>query len=442
MQLITILLYVVAILAILSGFAVFFGARKDEKMHAFHWLLATIGASLWTVSIAAFISLNPEHGNMAPVIIAGIYISPLLMDIGMLCFISWKNVIGKICSILFTIVSIAVAALMIYDPSLLYSGYELSSRGNSVTLTGEWFSLLHAGVIIVGTLVMYVMLLIQIIKARSKNIRSGNLFFLVALSIAGTLSLIFDVIMPLMGRYDVIWPGPLGMATTVIAVYYAILRYRMMQLSASWLKVLSYVILMTSAAIVYMVIFFIIFTALFKIPNPSASIFILNFIMIVIVLLLMPVLNELSAFINSLINTGQVDLGYVVRKLNHLATNVNLNELADFLADHLHFSYIGFLIDGRLYGSSALALSTSEIREVSKLKTPEKGIWQEFNQPVSEAFHRLDINAVAQLNNAKGKPFGQILVGKPQGKMSFEHRDLVQLEMIINLVAALIDTKA
>lgn len=216
----------------------------------------------------------------------------------------------------------------------------------------------------------------------------------------------------------------------------------MMQLSASWLKVLSYVILMTSAAIVYMVIFFIIFTALFKIPNPSASIFILNFIMIVIVLLLMPVLNELSAFINSLINTGQVDLGYVVRKLNHLATNVNLNELADFLADHLHFSYIGFLIDGRLYGSSALALSTSEIREVSKLKTPEKGIWQEFNQPVSEAFHRLDINAVAQLNNAKGKPFGQILVGKPQGKMSFEHRDLVQLEMIINLVAALIDTKA
>lgn len=443
MQLITILLYVVATLAILSGLAVFLGARKDDKAHGLHWLIATIGASLWTAGIATFISLKPEYEAIAPVVILwGIYIAPLLMDIGMMCFLLWKSTFGKIISVLFAVVSIALAALMIYNPSLLYSSYEISPKGNSVFLTGKWFSLTYAGVIITGTTIMLIALLCQTVKARSKNIRSGNLFFLVALSIAGVLSLVFDIIMPLLGRYDVIWPGPLGMATTVIAVYYAILRYRMMQLSASWLRVLSYIILMTSAAIVYMVIFFIIFTALFKIPNPSASIFILNFIMIVIVLLLMPVLNELSAFINSLINTGQVDLGYVVKKLNHMATNVNLNELADFLADHLHFAYIGFLIDGRLYGSSALALSTSELREVSKLKTPEKGIWQEFNQPVSDAFHRLDINAVAQLNNAKGKPFGQILVGKPQGKMSFEHRDLIQLEMIINLVAAVIDTKA
>ena len=229
---------------------------------------------------------------------------------------------------------------------------------------------------------------------------------------------------------------------TVIAIYYAILRYRLMHLASSWLKILSYIILISSASIIYMVIFFIIFTALFKIPNPSASIFILNFIMIVIVLLLMPVLNEVTAFINSLISTGQIDLAYIVKKLNHMATNVNLNELADFLADHLHFSYVGFLIDGRLYGSGPLALSSGEIREISKLKRPEKGIWQEFNEPVADAFKRLDINAVAELQNAKGKKFGQIIVGKPQGKMTFERRDLIQLEMIINLVAALIDTKA
>ena len=58
------------------------------------------------------------------------------------------------------------------------------------------------------------------------------------------------------------------------------------------------------------------------------------------------------------------------------------------------------------------------------------------------AFNRLDINAVAELQDAKGKTFGQILVGKPQGKMGFERRDLIQLEMIVNLVAAMIDTKA
>ena len=45
------------------------------------------------------------------------------------------------------------------------------------------------------------------------------------------------------------------------------------------------------------------------------------------------------------------------------------------------------------------------------------------------------------MKNAKGKPFGQLIVGRPLGKASFERRDLVQLEMIINLVATVIDSE-
>ena len=53
----------------------------------------------------------------------------------------------------------------------------------------------------------------------------------------------------------------------------------------------------------------------------------------------------------------------------------------------------------------------------------------------------LDLKAIAELKNAKGKPFGQLIVGRPLGKASFERRDLVQLEMIINLVATVIDSE-
>ena len=51
------------------------------------------------------------------------------------------------------------------------------------------------------------------------------------------------------------------------------------------------------------------------------------------------------------------------------------------------------------------------------------------------------LRAVAELRNAKGKPFGQLVVGKPLGKSTFERRDLLQLEMIINLVATVIDSE-
>ena len=443
MQLTTILLIAVAALAMLSGWAVFIGARKSEKMKAVWFLAATIGACLWTFAIATILSLKPEHRDMAPTVILGIYLAPLLMDAGLIGFVLWdKRLAGKLFTGFIALANIAYGIFITLNQSLIYSSYTISERGNNVEVVNGWMYYLYGGVIGLETTIMLFALLYQVIKAKSKNIRFGYLFIMATVGIAGILSLVFDIIFPLLGNYKDIWPGPLGMGVTVIAIYYAILRYRLMHLASSWLRILSYIILITSASIVYMVIFFIIFTALFKIPNPSTSIFVLNFIMIVIVLLLMPVMNEVTAFINSLISTGQIDLAYIVKKLNHMATNVNLNELADFLADHLHFSYVGFLINGRLYGSGPLALSTGELREVSKLKRPEKGIWQDFNEPVADAFKRLDINAVAELQNAKGKKFGQIIVGKPQGKMTFERRDLIQLEMIINLVAALIDTKA
>lgn len=197
-----------------------------------------------------------------------------------------------------------------------------------------------------------------------------------------------------------------------------------------------------AGVVVYMLLFYLVFTALFKIPNPSASILFLNFIMIVIMLLLMPVINEVAASIRSEISTGQVDIAYVIKKLNRLATkNIDLRELAGFLADHLHFSYIGFVINGRVYGSKALAISPTELSRITHLKSTPREIWQEPNKTVQKDFDELGLKAVAELRNAKGKTFGQLIVGKPLGKTSFERRDLIQLEMIINLVATVIDSE-
>lgn len=233
------------------------------------------------------------------------------------------------------------------------------------------------------------------------------------------------------------------LSVVMLTYFYAILRYRVVSVSTPLLKTLAYVVILTSGVVVYMLIFYLIFNALFKIPNPSASVLVLNFLMIVIVLLLMPVINELMSSINSLIQVGQVDIAYVIKKLNHLATrNVDLRDLASFLADHLHFAYIGFVINGRLYGSKALAISSEELSSITHLKSSTgTEIWQKPNKTVEKTFDEMGLKAVAELRNAKGKPFGQIIVGKPLGKSTFERRDLIQLEMIINLVATVIDSE-
>lgn len=260
--------------------------------------------------------------------------------------------------------------------------------------------------------------------------------------VTGILSCVFDVILPLWVRYDLIWIGPVAVGVSIVAFYYALLRFRIISMSSSWLKVLSSIVLTSAGVIIYMLIFYLIFTSLFKIPNPSTSILVLNFLMIVIMLLLMPVINELRASISSMISVGQVDIAYVVKKLNHLATkNIDLRDLAGFLADHLHFAYIGFIINGRLYGSKALAMSSEELSQITHLKPSGTEIWQQPNKQAQKTFDELGLKAVAELRNAKGKAFGQLVVGKPMGKNTFERRDLIQLEMIINLVATVIDSE-
>ncbi len=443
MSLTSILLFATSVLAVLSGFSVFVGASKVDRKRMAWFFAAAVMAALWSVAIALFLALPINAESLAPVLIMVIYIASAIMMVALLGFASWDNTIGKILIICAVLSVIIVSAVVLHDTSVLFAGFTLSNQGNSVILVNGPVYWLYTFFFILNSILAWFFILQHSRRTRIKRVRQGDHILLVGLMITGALSMISDLILPLFVRYDLIWIGPLALSATLVTFYYAILRFRVIAISSNWLKALSYVVLLVSGAVIYMLIFYLIFTSLFKIPNPSSSILVLNFLMIVIVLLLMPVINELIASARSMISVGQVDIAYVIKKLNRLATkNVDLRELAGFLADHLHFSYIGFIINGRLYGSKALSLSAEEIMQISKLKAATgASIWQKPNEKVQKIFDEVSLSSVAELYNAKGKPFGQIVVGKPVGKNDFGRRDLMQLEMIINLVATVIDSE-
>lgn len=442
MDLISILLIVTAILTVAVGVVSFFGSSGRERRINAWFTLTTIASAVWAISIALFLALPVGSERFAPLLIALIYASGPLTSPTALGFVSWRFKAGKVVTIVSLALGICLSTMVVLHPELLYSGYTISHAGNSVHLLKNWFNFMYIAYFMPVITGFCVMSIYSAKKATNKRLRKGLTIFAVGMVIEGVCAGIFDLLLSLFVRYDLIWVGPLALTAVMLTFFYAALRYRMVVLSSGWLKVLAYAVLLTGGATVYMLLFYIIFTALFKIPNPSASVLVLNFLMIVIVLLLMPVINELRASMNSMISVGQVDLSYVIKKLNKLASkNVNLRELAAFLADHLHFAYIGFIINGRLYGSKALAMSGEEITQITKMRAASQGVWQEPNKTTQKILDELDLKAVAELKNAKGKTFGQMIVGKPVGKASFGRRDLIQLEMIINLVAAVIDSE-
>lgn len=443
MSLISILLIVTAILTISSGLLSVMGSSKVDRGRS-AWLLASnVGAVAWSLAIAFFLALPDKYDYAAPTVIFVIYTGAMLMSWGLLGHMAWKQTWGKVATVFFFVWAVALIALLMNDRSLLYSSYVLSRTGNAVVLVNGWYYWVYLLFFVCNISAFLVATWAHAKSISSKKVRRGDYILLGGLAISGVLSATFDLFLPLMGTYDLIWVGPLSISIVMLAYFYAILKYRVISVSTSWLRVMAYTVVMTTGAAIYMLIFYLIFTALFKIPNPSSAVLVLNFIMIVIVLLLIPVINEITSSVRSMISVGQVDIAYVIKKLNKIASrNVDLRELAAFLAEHLHFAYIGFIINGRLYGSKPLAMSADEVVQVGHMKPTARGeVWQEPTKAVQKVLDDLDLKAVAELRNAKGKTFGQIIVGKPLGKSVFERRDLIQLEMIINLVATVIDSE-
>ena len=320
MRLIYILVIAVSILTIFSAFALIFGSNKTERARSLWFLSAAIGEAIWACSITFFLSLgnSAEDYAVAPWLIRGIYSGAILMDVSLLGYNAWKYKTGKVVTVLFALVGVGLLNVFFFNPSLLYSDIVLSSSGNSISIDlSQWYYPVYSVFFCSITPAFCVYLFHQIRHAKSKNLKIGHLIFVVGMAVAGLIALIFDIVLPPF-RYDLIWVGPLAIGLFIIGFYYAILRFRIIALSTGWLRIMSYIVIIASAAIIYLLIFHLVFSALFKVPNPSFQVVLLNFIMIAIVLLLTPAISELSTMTKSLIFTKQIDLAYIVRQLTKI----------------------------------------------------------------------------------------------------------------------------
>lgn len=442
MQLIAILLITVSILALLSGFAVFLGSSKNSRAQALSFLITTIGVFGWSLSMAIFLTLDKSAIDFAPIPIFGIYLFTPIMDLFVLIYTGWKIKWSIFPIIISTIASIFLGAVLIYNPHLLYDNIILSNTaGDSVGIRLDWYYISYIVLMVFEGINVIALILSRIKHTTNRGFKRAWKSFLICLAIGWTAAGIFDLYLPLF-RYDLIWIGPLFIAIDFVIHYYAIIKYRLLDLASSWLKILSHIIVMSLAAVVYLTLFFVIFMALFKVPSPSSSVIILNVVMIIVVLLLFPVLNEISSYFRSLSSIKNIDLVYFVKKIQQMSKNyLDYHELASFLSDHLHFQYVGLVIDKKLYGSKPSRITAAEITHISNYRTPIKGVWLALDDATRDELKKCGVEAVAILRNAEGVVVGKIMFGRPIGNISFRNRDIPTLETALTLTAAAISSE-
>ena len=301
MQLIVILLATVSILTFLSGAIVFFGSSKGDRVRSAWYFTAAIFATAWMASIATFMVATPDRADVIGWHVNWTFISAIFLDAAFLGYGAWEKKYGKIATLVFLLLGLGISSAILINPTALYSDVILSNTGNSVVMCmgPVYFSYIaFFGAIVPAIIAVFFH---QFLKSRSKRKRGGDIITMASFATSSTLVLIVNLILPLFNNWNFIWLGPLALAVTILGVYYTILRYRMLNLSSIWLRIFSYIVVIASIAIIYMIIFSVIFAALFRGSTPSTEVIVLNFIMILIFITLIPAMNTLMTFIRSLI---------------------------------------------------------------------------------------------------------------------------------------------
>lgn len=303
MQLIVILLATVAVLTFLSGAIVFFGSSKGDRIRSLWYFAAAIFATVWMASISIFLTAKPEAIDSIYWHVNWTFISAILLDAAFLGYAAWSQKHGKAITIFFLVLGLAISLVIATSPFSLYSNVTLQHTGNTVTMNigPLYFAYIGFFAAIVPAIVFTFFR--QYLQTRSNRRKGSDIITMSCFSASSLVVLIFNLILPLLGNWSLIWLGPLALAATILAVYYTILRYRALNLASIWLRILSYIVIIASIAIVYMVIFSIIFAGLFRGATPSTEVIVLNFIMIIIFLSLMPAMNEFIKFVRSLISS-------------------------------------------------------------------------------------------------------------------------------------------
>ncbi len=305
MQLIVILLTTVSVLTFLSGAIVFFGSTKKDRARSAWYFAAAIFATVWMASISFFMIASPSTSETIDWHVKWTFISAIFLDAAFLGYGAWPKKFGRPVTLIFCLIGAIISCLILVKPESLYNEIILDNTGNSVNMNiGPLYVayISYFGAIVPAIIAAFAQ---QFFKTSSERKRGGDIITMASFGISSTLVLIFNLILPLFNNWKLIWIGPLALAVTIIAVYYTILRYHMLNLSSIWLRIFSYVVVIASMAIVYMIIFSVIFAGLFRGSAPSTEVIVLNFIMIIIFIALMPALNGMLDFIKSLINGSQ-----------------------------------------------------------------------------------------------------------------------------------------
>ncbi len=325
---IAICLIILAIVNIVFGISLFVGNRRNRQVFLF--MVFNIAVALWSFGIGLF--YLSTSADMALWYVKLYYIAAALIAYSLVLFVT-EYVMRKI--------SLAVL-LLASIPFLVILGFIVSPGGliGDITLQPSPSVELVRGVYIAYAVYFVSYFIAAIIVAwrgyflateNRRNDKIGTLYILVAITVSGIFGMFFNLFLPLVGNYSLIWIGPLGSIWMVTFIAVAVIRHSLFDIRVTAAKIAAFLLTFSVFFGVYYFVGYVMkATSLFEALTAGGQEMFRLTIMSLLALFGRSLLSYFETMMNALLFRGSYSVGGLADAISQLVTSATgLQQLLD-----------------------------------------------------------------------------------------------------------------
>ena len=243
-------LIVAGVSAFMFGLSVLINRSTLHSVRYF--FLTTVGASFWALGIAAFLTIK-DSGTLLP-FVQLYYIAAALIAVSM--FSTAATIITEsrggrgvgIAWVSFVVLSL----LLVFVPKFMIEGIIIGDY-NTVRLVPIGYAIYSTYFLILFALTIGVLIL-RIRSEKRITFSTQLRWLLYSYGIPGVFGAIFNLILPALGNYELIWIGPLSALIFIPFAYVAIARHGLFDLKSATVRTIGYTLTLAAMASIYVLL--------------------------------------------------------------------------------------------------------------------------------------------------------------------------------------------
>lgn len=453
------LLLAAGLATIISGLVVL--VRQPRSLRSASFFTATFFAGMWTFGLALFLSVrDPDVLELA----ASFHYAMSAFTIGAFVIFSYAY-IGVRLRLARTVLIVApvtvFAAIMFAAPQTILSDVSVGVDGavNSASIDVVFYS-----VYALCFLAYFVWSLVVLAHGRkhASNPDSRNRinYMLAAFVVAGVFGMLFNLILPWMGNYSLIWLGPLGLFVFVWVVYVAMARYQLFDVRVVVIRVSMYAMIIAALGLLYSAVFYVVTKYFLNLGDTSGLFYFINIIVMALVVLVSgPVIRHMGRLVDRWFLRDNYDAPALIARINKIAVQIHdphemMAAFAGEISQTLNISFVQIVSDANgedvriAAGTRQKNISPADdaaLRQLSRANVGGVVVADdvESDKLATSVFHKYKIAAMAPIGlRVEGDESikGRILMGPKKHKSLFVRKDKEALATIANILTIAIES--